>query len=150
MAFGPIDHWGTWISRRADFVGFKRQQDLAVAIGCSRTQLDKWFKLESPPSKMRKGFDRSLASALIVTREILFSEWSGIAPENAKVYSEKTISVAVEELYPQDAAKRQTCTLILKFLYGPELEEASQFLEIIFIRASKRFSENKKVPYCSF
>ena len=68
---------------RSQAVGFKRQQDLADSVGCSRTQLTKWFAMNKPPARMRKGFDQQLARALKTTRQILFVDYVKVRPEDA-------------------------------------------------------------------
>src|SRR5689334_15568652 len=74
-------HWGQWVWARAEAHGYRRQQDLAEAIGCGRTQLSKWTAMERPPKRMRKGFDVALARALNVSPRTLFTDYSDIDPE---------------------------------------------------------------------
>lgn len=69
------NHWGHWVSARADAVGFKRQEDFAKAVGCTRERIVKWTAMRMPPAKMRKGFDEALARALKTDRATLFSYW---------------------------------------------------------------------------
>lgn len=73
-------HWGEWIAERAQLLGIVRQRDLAQKIGCSENQLSRWVQMPAPPKQMRKGFDRTLARALMTTRDVLFSEYANIAP----------------------------------------------------------------------
>jgi hypothetical protein len=65
---------------RSETVGFKRHQDLAEAVGCTREQVARWASMELPPRRMRKGFDGSLARALQTTKQVLFQEWAHVAP----------------------------------------------------------------------
>lgn len=72
--------WGEWILVRGRLVGFRRQKDLADAIGCTQGQLSRWVQMTSPPA-MRKGFDQKLANSLLTTTDILFNQWQQIPPE---------------------------------------------------------------------
>jgi hypothetical protein len=83
MSKKPEIHWGNWVQSRSEFIGFKRQSDLAKQVGCSRQQLSNWFALRLPPTQMRKGFDRTLARALQTTRDVLFSGFPNVLPEDA-------------------------------------------------------------------
>jgi hypothetical protein len=76
-------HWGNWIGRRADFVGFQRQRDFAEAVGCTRERIVTWLRMAAPPKKMRKGFDRTLARALRITTRMLFVDFVNTDPEKA-------------------------------------------------------------------
>jgi len=79
----PEVHWGDWIKARSSRVGYRRQRDLADAIGCERTLLYKWFKMALPPVRVKKGFDTGLASALRTDREMLFHAWRFTTVEEA-------------------------------------------------------------------
>jgi hypothetical protein len=81
----PFLHWGDWIKRRAAWVGYKNQAEVAKAVGCTRSQLYRWFGMEWPPEQIRKRFDAGLAAALKVDRELLFSRWRLVGPEDAPV-----------------------------------------------------------------
>ncbi|MGD0464650.1 MAG: hypothetical protein ABSB74_19370 [Tepidisphaeraceae bacterium] len=81
----PFLHWGRWVKARSLRVGFRRQVDFALAVGCERTQLYKWFAMEFPPASMKKGFDRSIATALKTDRQTLFNGWRFISAEDAPV-----------------------------------------------------------------
>lgn len=76
-------HWGQWVAARAEFVGFKRQEDLAGAVGCTRERIVRWVSLESPPAQMRKGFDRTLLRALWTDRQMLFHDFAAVSPDAA-------------------------------------------------------------------
>lgn len=77
--------WGEWIQQRSQFVGFKRQQDLAEAVGCAPERLSRWAQLLTPPKRMLKGFDRTLAAALQTTRQILFQDYASTSPDSAPI-----------------------------------------------------------------
>ncbi|HEX4056000.1 MAG TPA: hypothetical protein VHX86_17180 [Tepidisphaeraceae bacterium] len=87
--------WGEWLSRRADFIGYKRQADLAAAVGCKRERIVRWYAAKTPPAKMRKGFDRALAAALQTTVHMLFHDYVNIAPEVAT-----EVMFSIENLSP--------------------------------------------------
>lgn len=75
------NHWGEWVMERGHLVGFKRKMDFARAVGCSTQHLARLAKMPTPPARMRRGLDRTLARALKTTRDVLFSEYKNIAPE---------------------------------------------------------------------
>jgi hypothetical protein len=89
-------HWGNWIGRRSEFVGFQRQIDFAEAVGCTRERIVKWLKLATPPLKMRKGFDRSLARALRVTTRMIFVDYANTDPQKAV-----EVSLSIDHLSPE-------------------------------------------------
>ncbi|HEX8340076.1 MAG TPA: hypothetical protein VF624_04130 [Tepidisphaeraceae bacterium] len=73
-------HWGAWVILRSRVVGFRRQRDLALAVGCQPEQLSRWAQLAEPPRLMRKGFDAALARALQISPQVLFNSWGEIDP----------------------------------------------------------------------
>ncbi|MGD0462863.1 MAG: hypothetical protein ABSB74_10280 [Tepidisphaeraceae bacterium] len=81
----PELHWGNWVKARSLRVGYRRQKDLAASIGCEYTVLYKWKKMTRPPTRMQKGFDVTLASALKTDREMLFNGWLYKNPEDAPI-----------------------------------------------------------------
>jgi hypothetical protein len=90
----PKKHWGEWVKARAAFVGYHRLKDLALTVGCSDNQLTRWTQSRSAPSKMRKGFDRALASALQTNLRMLFHDYVHTSADEAasqiKVQSDST------------------------------------------------------------
>jgi len=82
VASKKSNHWGTWIIARARFVGFRRQSDLAKAVGCSAQTLSKWAGMAKPPEQMRRGHDEALARSLKIDRATLFGMWSEIAADD--------------------------------------------------------------------
>jgi hypothetical protein len=76
-------HWGEWIIARSRFVGFRRQLDLATAVGCSENQLCRWKAMATPPATVHCGFDTTLAAALKVDRKTLFTDYANYSPETA-------------------------------------------------------------------
>jgi hypothetical protein len=74
-------HWGKWIVRRANFIGFSTQKDFAAAIGRTRQHVTKLTSLHSPPPKMRTGLDQTLARVLKADRRIIFEYWKEVSPE---------------------------------------------------------------------
>lgn len=80
-------HWGEWIRERVRFVGFRSSASLALALGCTQHQLARWMQMEEPPTRMRKGFDASLARALRVDMATLFVGYRNVSPEAARLTS---------------------------------------------------------------
>src|SRR4051812_1726073 len=78
-----ISHWGQWVIARSEFIGFKRQDDFARAVGCQRGQIQRWAAMQNPPKQMRKGFDRSLARALRTSLKVLFTDYKTTPPDRA-------------------------------------------------------------------
>jgi hypothetical protein len=70
------EHWGRWVLGRAQVAGFRRHQDLARAVGCTRERITAWSAMSTPPARMRKGFDRALARALRITPFDLFTGYA--------------------------------------------------------------------------
>lgn len=74
-------HWGKGVAARASMWGFRTQKRLASAVGCAQHQRVKWLKMETPPHRMTRGFDLSLAQVLRVDARILFSEFATVGPD---------------------------------------------------------------------
>jgi len=85
MASETRNHWGEWIGGRSLHVGYRRQKDLADAVGCERTQLYKWKKMSEPPFRMHRGLDRRLVIALRTDAFTLFSGYATIDPKHAPI-----------------------------------------------------------------
>lgn len=105
-------HWGDWVERRAQRVGYKRKKDLAAAVGCSDDQLTHWLQMAKPPARMRKGFDRLLANALQTTPRTLFTDYLNVAPESAAfTFSVRFVPDAIvvddAEIFPTDILLRE-------------------------------------------
>jgi hypothetical protein len=78
-------HWGEWLKSRWAFVGRKRLSSLTEEVGCSRRTLNNWMNAPTPPEKMEKRFDLSLAAALKTDREMLFVGWRLTKPQDAPI-----------------------------------------------------------------
>jgi transcriptional regulator with XRE-family HTH domain len=109
--------WGDWLDRRARHLGIKRHATLAAKVGCSHDQLARWMQMESPPSRMQKGFDESLAAALNVTPRTLFTDYQNVAPEDAP-----TLDPTCGSGTSADALKRQVHAVV-ELLHGDGLRE---------------------------
>jgi hypothetical protein len=101
-------------------VGFKRQEDLARAVGTSRQHLVKWLRLASPPRRMRKGFDQSLASALQTTTHILFSEYATKYPEEATFLELPRVAQPWEEPRWREMSPPERAAEIANLLSGDD------------------------------
>jgi transcriptional regulator with XRE-family HTH domain len=78
---GRVKRWGEWIVARSRAVGFRRQKDLAQAVGCSEDQLSRWAQSAEPPARITKGFDTALARALQLPKRTVFVNWRNEAPD---------------------------------------------------------------------
>lgn len=117
--------WGKWIWRRAVHTGFRRQEDFARTVGCSRQQLVNWLAMEYPPTQMRKGFDRKLAFALRTTARTLFTDWEHVAPESAEqltLYADRSLIPIHDLQVVDDKELRQALLLALDQLDPYEQE----------------------------
>lgn len=65
-------------------MGYRRQKDLAAAVGCSEDQMSRWAQAQLPPNRITRGYDVALARALETTHDVLFDRWLSIAPEDAE------------------------------------------------------------------
>jgi hypothetical protein len=138
----PLIHWGDWIHERSQFVGFRRHQDLANAIGCHLTQLFRWFNAETPPDRMHKGFDEALARTLRVSSQMLFTQWRMNPPNQAPIVDLPGSNAEME--------KRRRIALQLPFVEGEELELMSQIANRAAGEAERKITASlisqKKLP----
>lgn len=105
--------WGQWVLDRARIVGFSRQGDLALAVGCSRESVVKWGTMSEPPRQMRRGLDESLARTLQTTRSMLFSAWKNTPPDKAeRVFSGDVTSRIPDRDLMIEVAMRQRRALV--------------------------------------
>jgi hypothetical protein len=79
-------HWGEWVIARSRVVGMMRNQDLARSVGCTPQQLSRWIGRSEPPRRLLKGFDEAIASALVTSRRMVFSDWDKYTPEEADAF----------------------------------------------------------------
>jgi hypothetical protein len=121
--------WGHWVIERSEVIGYKRRSDFAKAIGCSVDQLSRWSRMDVPPTKMRKGFDRSLASSLRTTRRMLFVDFVGVAPEDAAQVDEIPDSILPndEGLQSDLFHSGQVLLEIAARLYPSESEKVAEY-----------------------
>ena len=93
MAQPNKPHWGNWLKQRARFVGFRGVSMLARECGCSRQTIQEWFASVAP-SNMRKGHDVRICESLKVDRELLFSGYGQVAPEESPLLEPHRIAPA--------------------------------------------------------
>jgi hypothetical protein len=135
-------HWGQWVASRSEFLGFKRQADLARAVGTTRERIARWCAMEQPPRQMRKGFDEKLAAALRVDRGVLYTGWQHVKPDNGR-----TISTVPADATPRDllAAERKirTIKVTVNLLRGADLDAVLD-LVLKLLRRSEGDSTGRK------
>lgn len=81
-------HWGKWVENRMVYLGMRSQRTFAMHIGCSQNQVCRWFHMEIPPRRMRRGFDKALWVALRTDPFTLFSQYRNVAPDGAPLIDE--------------------------------------------------------------
>jgi hypothetical protein len=126
------NHWGQWAKARAFFVGFRNQGTLADAVGCTRTQLCRWFSMEVPPTEMRKGFDASLCRVLRVDRFTLLANYASADPHGTFEYVPE--SPALPTL--PEAQQRRKIVAASQFLDGEKLRALSATAEALVSNAA--------------
>jgi hypothetical protein len=133
-------HWGQWVASRAEFLGFKRQADLARAVGTTRERIARWCAMERPPRQMRKGFDEKLAAVLEVDREILYTTgWQHIIPDAGR-------SITLERPDVEITSAERKIRIIkaaLSFFRGADLD-AVYNLVLTLLQRHERDGENGK------
>jgi hypothetical protein len=129
MSRTNYNHWGQWLMERSLFVGFRRHSDLAEQIGCTREYVSRLASKAAPPSRMFKGFDRSLARALRTTYEAVFKDWYATDPAIVPtvIYS-PTDSSAKDTEFSREEVTRATCHELLRNIRGQLLERAKEAL----------------------
>jgi len=147
--------WGRWIIARARHLGFKSQQALAQAVGCSEEHVSRWHAMRSPPTHMRRGYDDALARALQIDRRTLFDSWSSVPPKEAR-----TVLAAPDQSVPWNAShpiNDKTINEIVSLMQRMRKEDLDDVLGVaaaiawgqeewlphILKRRSERISEQK-------
>jgi hypothetical protein len=87
-------HWGQWMLRRANYVGFKRRSDIASAIGCNCETFRIWGTMATVPDRFTRGYDAALARELQTTKRMLFIDFKTTSPEDAPIIETATAASA--------------------------------------------------------
>lgn len=100
--------WGNWVSRRAEFVGFRSTVDFAKAVGCTQATIRHWRSLRRPPRQMRRMLDVALLNALQTDRHTLFSTYEAADPVALPLLSPRLKASTVAG----DSLKRQVQAIV--------------------------------------